>query len=76
MGALYNGKGKGKNKWQPLGKGRGVKPDTAKIVSSTGDATFDGYLLDALYGWLAKGEKLKTLGPGETTLVRLTLLMR
>ena len=58
------------------GKGRGVKPDTAKIVSSTGDATFDGYLLDALYGWLAKGEKLKTLGPGETTLVRLTLLMR
>ena len=58
------------------GKGRGVKPDTARIVSSTGDPTFDGYLLDALYGWLAKGERLKTLAPGETTLVRLTLLMR
>ena len=58
------------------GRGRGVKPDSAKIVSSTGDATFDGYLLDALYGWLAKGESLKTLEPGETKLVRLTLLMR
>ena len=58
------------------GKGRGVKPDTARIVSSTGDPTFDGYLLDALYGWLAKGEQLKELAPGKTKTVRLTLLMR
>ena len=54
----------------------GVKPHSAKIVSSTGDSTFDGYLLDALYRWTARGEVLKTLGTEETRMVRLELLMR
>ncbi|MEC8321344.1 MAG: hypothetical protein VX012_08040 [Planctomycetota bacterium] len=58
------------------GSGRGVKPTSARVVSSTGDRTFDGYLLDALYGWLARGERLRDLGEGETRLVRLKLLMR
>ncbi len=58
------------------GKGEGVKPRNARLISSTGDSTFDGYLLDALYGWFAKGEVLKTLGPDETRMVRLQLLMR
>ncbi len=58
------------------GSGRGVKPTSARVVSSTGDRTFDGYLLDALYGWLARGERLRDLREGETRLVRLKLLMR
>ena len=56
--------------------GSNGRPRTAVILESSGDRRVDEPILDSLFRWRAKGERLRQLEDGETADITLRIMMR
>jgi hypothetical protein len=62
----------------PIGElviGRDGVPLTARLVRSTGNASIDEAIRNALYKWRASGTRLEKLKPGQTVTIKLRMIM-
>lgn len=51
------------------------RPRSTRYLRSSGHATIDGPIMDAIAGWRARGKALDALRPGDTVTVRLRLIL-